>query len=393
MRLHGDLETSPANLRSGRRRAAGAAAVISSMVLAGCSAFPAAGPSPHAVVAEARTGKAPFVLVQLTPDVVSVLAPVKKSGLSSMGPRGSVPRVTLGIGDVVSVTVFEAAAGGLFIPNPGSTRPGNFVQLPDQIVDNSGNITVPYAGAIKSAGRSIPEIQADIVDKLKNRAIEPQVIITLKDQKASQVSVLGEVNAPSRFAITPSGDRVLDAIARAGGPKYPGYQSYVTLQRGGKEGTELFDDLVNRPADNVYVRPGDILIVSNKPQSFVALGASGKNGQINFDAEQMTLSEGLGKAGGLIDWRANPTHVFIYRLETKPTLARLGQTAGGVATDFVPTIYAVDLRDPQGYFLASQFYMRDKDVLYATNAPVADLYKVFDLIRGTAGVNADVRSF
>jgi polysaccharide export outer membrane protein len=333
------------------------------------------------------------VLVDLTPDVVSLLAPAEKTGLSGMGPRGAVPVVTPGVGDVVSVTVFEAAAGGLFIPNPGSTRPGNFVQLPDQIVDNAGNITVPYAGAIRAAGRSIPQIQADIVDRLKDRAIEPQVIITLKDQKASQVSVLGEVNSPSRFPVTPSGDRVLDVIAKAGGPKYPGYQSYVTLQRKGKEGTELFNDLVDHPADNVYVRPGDIVVVSNQPQSFVALGASGKNGQIDFDAEQLTLSEALGKAGGLIDWRASPSHVFLYRLETKTTLARLGQPTDGVATDLVPTIYAVNLREPQGYFLAAQFYLRDKDVLYATNAPVADLYKVFDLIRGTAGANYDIRSF
>jgi polysaccharide export outer membrane protein len=345
------------------------------------------------VVADAQAANAPFVLVRLTPDAVALLAPRKKSGLSAMGPRGPVPRVMLGVGDLISVTVFEAAAGGLFIPNPGSTRPGNFVQLPDQIVDNAGNITVPYAGAVKAAGRSIPDIQADIVDRLKNRAIEPQVVITLKDQRASQVSVLGEVNAPSRFAITPSGDRILDVIAKAGGPKYPGYQSYVTLQRGGKEGTELFDDLVERAADNVYVKPGDIVVVSNKPQSFVALGASGKNGQIDFEAEEMTLSEGLGRAGGLLDQRANPSYIFLYRLESKATLAALGRPADAVGTDLVPTIYSVNLREPQGYFLASQFYLRDKDVLYAANAPVADLDKLFHLVRGSASVNTDIRSF
>ena len=345
------------------------------------------------MVAEARTAHAPYVLVNLTPNLVSLLAPHKKTGLSAMGPRGSAPHVTLGIGDLVSVTVFEAAAGGLFIPNPGSTRPGNFVQLPDQTVDNSGNITVPYAGAIRAAGRSIPQIQAEIVDKLKNRAIEPQVIVTLKDQKASQVSVLGEVNGPSRFPITPSGDRVLDVIAKAGGPKYPGYQTYVTLQRNGKEGTELFNHLVDNPRDNVYVHPGDIVVVSNKPQSFVALGASGKNGQIDFDAEQMTLSEALGKAGGLLDSRANPSYVFLYRLEVKATLVDLGQPVDRYTTEFVPTIYAVNLREPQGYFLASQFYLHDKDVLYATNAPVSDLDKVFNLVRGSAGANYDIRSF
>jgi polysaccharide export outer membrane protein len=394
MRFQLDRDQFRCDSKSRWRGVGRAAALVGSMALSGCGLFPSDGPSPQSVVSEAKTAGAPYVLVALNPQAVALLAPHKTAGLHAMGPRRPAPHVLLGIGDVVSVTIFEAASGGLFIPSQGSARPGNFVQLPDQSVDNAGNITVPYAGAVRAAGRSIPDIQADIVNRLKSRAIEPQVVVTLKDQKASQVSVLGEVNSPSRFAITPSGDRILDVIAKAGGPKYPGYQSFVTLQRSGKEGTELFNDLVDRPADNIYVRPGDIVVVANQPKSFVALGASGKNGQIDFEAEQMTLAEALGKAGGLLDYRANPQYVFVYRLENKHTLDQIGQTAADAFPGAeVPTIYSVDLRRPQGYFLASQFFMRDKDVLYATNSPVADLNKVFDLVRGSALANHDVRSF
>ena len=70
--------------------------------------------------------------------------------------------VKFGIGDVVSVTIFEAAAGGLFIPAEAGVRPGNFVQLANQNVDTVGNITVPHAGA-KAAGRTPGEIQRDIL--------------------------------------------------------------------------------------------------------------------------------------------------------------------------------------------------------------------------------------
>jgi polysaccharide export outer membrane protein len=38
--------------------------------------------------------------------------------------------IRFGIGDVVNVTIFEAAAGGLFIPIEAGVRPGNFVNLP-----------------------------------------------------------------------------------------------------------------------------------------------------------------------------------------------------------------------------------------------------------------------
>jgi polysaccharide export outer membrane protein len=362
--------------------------------LGGCGLLPEGGPTGHAIVGDARyDATAPYILVKLTPEVVSAVGEQKRPGFSAMGVRGGAPRVTLGIGDVVTVTIFEAAAGGLFIPNPGSTRPGNYVQLPDQIVDNSGNITVPYAGAVKAAGRSIPDIQADIVARLGDRAIEPQVVITLKEQKASQISVLGEVNAPSRFPVNPSGDRVLDVIAKAGGPKYPGYETYVTLQRGRNEGTESFTALASNPADNVYVRSGDTIIVSRRPESFVALGAQGKNGQFNFDADRVSISEALGKASGLSDLRANPRYVFLYRMEDPKLLESIGYPADQFGGGPAPTIYMVDLRQPDGYFLASRFDLRDKDVLYAANAAATDLAKVFALVRGSFGVAVDVRDF
>ena len=76
------------------------------------------------------------------------------------------PRLTLGIGDVVSVTIFEAEPGGLFIPADASARPGNFVTLPDQTIDSNGNITVPYVGTIRGAGRTPSEVQQAIVKAL-----------------------------------------------------------------------------------------------------------------------------------------------------------------------------------------------------------------------------------
>jgi len=75
------------------------------------------------------------------------------------------------------VTIFEAAAGGLFIPIEAGVRPGNFITLPNQNVDSKGNIAVPYAGAIRASGRTPADVQQSIVDALKNRAIEPQAVV------------------------------------------------------------------------------------------------------------------------------------------------------------------------------------------------------------------------
>src|SRR5439155_23779675 len=112
---------------------------------------------------------------------------------------GRPKEIRLGIRDVVSLTVFEAAAGSLFIPIEAGVRPGNFITLPNQAVDSQGNISVPYAGGIRASGRTPSEVQQNIVESLRNRAIEPQAVVALIDQRTSLISVIGEVNTPSRF--------------------------------------------------------------------------------------------------------------------------------------------------------------------------------------------------
>jgi protein involved in polysaccharide export with SLBB domain len=85
------------------------------------------------------------------------------SNVFSRPPR----RITLGIGDVVSVTIFAAEPDGLFVPSDAGARSSNFVMLPDQVVDTNGNITVPYAGKIRAVGRTPAEVQEAINEALR----------------------------------------------------------------------------------------------------------------------------------------------------------------------------------------------------------------------------------
>src|SRR5262249_26774370 len=135
--------------------------------------------------------------------------------------KGPSPQILIGQGDVIQLTVFESRSGGLFIPADSGTRPGNFVQLPLQLVDHDGYIFVPYAGRVRAAGRTLEEIQADVEQKLANRAIEPKVVATLTEQNATTVSVVGEVGTPRKVRLTQGGERILDMIALAGGPRFP----------------------------------------------------------------------------------------------------------------------------------------------------------------------------
>ena len=361
-----------------------ASAFAGVVLLTGCTnpMMPVAGPESWDIRGHVQDANSlPYALVKLTPQVIDVLSTDAPRLSQIFTDRRPPEQIKFGIGDVVSVTIFEAAAGGLFIPSEAGVRPGNFVQLPNQTVDNSGNISIPYAGAIRALGRTPAEVQLSIVNALKNRAIEPQAVVALVTQNTSLISVLGEVNTPSRFPVSFAGEKILDEITRAGGPKDQGYDTWVMLEREGKRATIPFGALIYEPANNIYARPNDTIYVYSEPQTFVAFGASGTQGQFNFDAWRISLAEAQAKAGGLNDTLSDPASVFVYRGEPRDVAERLGIDISKFQGPVIPVVYNVNYRDPAGYFLATKFQMRNKDVVFAANASAVEQAKVMNYIR------------
>jgi polysaccharide biosynthesis/export protein len=368
----------------------GGVSLFAAIALAGCSTLPTSGPAGRDVKAQMPIDEnsLPYRMVKVTPETVGVLAENTGRLTVDYADRHPPREIRFGIGDVVSVTIFEAAAGGLFIPVEAGVRPGNFIALPNQSVDSKGNISVPYAGPIRAKGRTPVEVQQAITDALKNRAIEPQAVVALIDQRTSLISVLGEVNTPVRYPANAAGEHLLDAITRAGGPKGQGYDTWVMLERNGKQSTVPFGALVYEPTNNIFVHPNDTVYVYREPQTFVAFGAHGQQGQFNFEAWRVSVAEAVAKSGGLSDTLADPSSVFLYRGETRAVAARLGVDISRFTTAIIPIVYNFNLRDPSAYFLTTKMMLRNKDVLYTSNAPAVETAKLLNYIRLiTATVN------
>jgi polysaccharide export outer membrane protein len=353
--------------------------------------MPTSGPASYDVIsASANVGSLPYALVKLSPEVAAVLARNAPRLSPSMANRRVPQEIRFGVGDIVGVTIFEASSGGLFIPAEAGVRPGNFITLPNQAVDHDGNISIPYGGAIRAKGLTPTEVQKAIVETIRNRAIDPQAVVTLVDQRTSLISVLGDVNTPARFPASAAGERILDAITRAGGPKSQGFDSWVMLERAGRRDTVPFGALVYEPSNNVYVHPNDTIYLYREPQTFVAFGAvgGGLQGQYLFDAWRISLAEAVAKANGLSQLLADPASVFLYRGETRAVAEQLGVDCSRFEGPIIPIIYNVNMRDPSAYFLATTFQMRNKDVLYVSNATTVEVAKVLDFLRlVTATVN------
>jgi len=139
--------------------------------------------------------------------------------------------------------------------------------------------------------------------------------------------------------------------------------------------------ILAHPTENILVLPGDVVTVARDPQTFTAAGATGQNAVIPFDSIGISLEEAIARAGGLNDQRADPQGVFVVRFEEWQRYDELGlirPSPGQV--EQVPVIYRVNMRDPSAFFLARRFSMRNKDLLFVSNAPLAELQKVFSLI-------------
>lgn len=372
--------------------------ILTALSLAACSGLPRSGPTDQRILSAATTrlthqdrgALLQYALVDIDQVVLDAIPDLTIGSLNrsfGMG-RTSAADVRIGVGDVVEITVFESTDGGLFIPAGGGGSSGNFVRFPGQAVDASGVISVPFAGSIEAVGLSVPQLEDTIEKRLSDRAIEPQVIVTVNRGSASEVTVLGEVGSPQKLPVSQAGDRILDVLARAGGVRTPPYETFVAVTRRGKKAEIYFNELVNNANENIYLAPGDVVFVSSAKRFFTAFGSTGLSGEFDFGEESITLDRAVGKAGGLLDGRADPRQVFLYRVEARETLQSQGVDLSRFPSGqkVIPTVYRVNFADPAGFFFAQQFPMRAGDVIYISNADAVELTKVIAMLQSTLGV-------
>jgi polysaccharide biosynthesis/export protein len=377
------------------------------LMCGGCAFFgsylvPAAGPNSVIVRQGQSWNGPPYGLVKLTAQTIQIIDEFGPRTLSTaFGDRRPPPEIAFGIGDVVSVTIFEAAAGGLFIPAEAGVRPGNFVTLPNQPVDTRGFISVPYAGLVPAAGKRPSQVEAEIVNRIKNRAIEPQAVVALVTQNSSLITVIGEINTvltntTGRVVAQPSGERILDVITRAGGLKDQGQDTWVVLERNGRRATVPFGSLIYEPGNNIWAWPGDTVYLYKEPQSYLVFGASGAQGQFPFStsaqianpasAWRMTLAEGIAAATGIADAQGDPGSVFLFRREPRELAEKLGVDCSKMEGPTVPIVYAVSFVDPSGYFLATRLQLHNKDVIFVANAQSVDITKFANFLNTVISV-------
>jgi polysaccharide export outer membrane protein len=266
------------------------------------------------------------------------------------------------------------------------------MSFPEQIIADDGTINVPFAGRIDAKGLLPADVETEVAKRLKGKANQAQVLVRTIRNNTSSVTIVGEVNGSHRMALSPRGERVLDAIAAAGGVKAPISRVTVQVTRGSEVHALPLDSIIRDPQQNVVLKPGDVLTAIFQNQSFTVLGATTRNEEIAFEATGITLAQALARAGGLQDVRADAQGVFLFRFEDARVFAGHASVKAN-AEGKVPVIYRANMKDPATFFHAQQFPMQHGDLVYVSNASAAEWQKFLNIVSSVVYPALIIQSF
>ncbi len=195
--------------------------------------------------------------------------------------------------------------------------------------------------------------------------------------------VSGDVRQPGRVSLLEGVRTVVEAINKAGGPSGVGGQGgtgvganqlEVVMRRNGQIILQSqYSDLL--AGADVGLQKNDEIVVRPNARMFTVLGAVVKAGNVDMPKHTISLLEAMGMVGGLNDARANKTGVYVFRmgdLQNNPT-ARA-------------RVFRLDLYQPVSIFIAQQFPVQPKDVVYITNAPLYEYDKILTSIYRTFSI-------
>ena len=357
------------------------------VVLSACSWLPAVGPSTKKIIELEQKNDhvhPPSIELIEINDIVSMSlyqARVNQSFVQI--DQGYAFPGLINVGDVLDIAIWEAPPAVLFGGALSSIGSGNAQQtkLPEQMVSAAGTISVPFIGNIKVVGKTPAQVQEVIRGRLKKMANQPQVVVRLVQNNAATVSVIRAGNSV-RMPLTTAGERVLDAVAAVGGSTANVQDTNVQLTRGNQVKTVALEDLVANPRQNILLQRGDVVTMITNPHT--SMGAVGRTQQIGFSVKGLSLAEAVGRMGGLQDFRADARGVFVFRYTPLAELPaeRQGKwvSRGYSSEATIPVVYRLNLSDANSLFWMQRFPIKDKDIVYVSNAPLAEVQKFLSFV-------------
>lgn len=294
--------------------------------------------------------------VKITPELVSEIGakqqPAAPQELLQYRPES----YRISPGDTILVTVWDHPE--LMEVNQGG---GQNPQANGRLVHPDGTFYYPFVGTLKVAGMQLEELRNVITSKLSTYLQSPQVDVNIVGY-GSRVTLQGAFQNTSPQNITTVPLTLSQAIGAAVINTDEADLSGLILTRDGKNHHVDLDALSRNRGSTpeIYLKPGDRLYLPfNDRQEVYVLGEVLQPQALTFKTSDMTLTQALGRAGGLNPTTAKEDAVYVIRgmdvndMEKQPS-----------------TVYQLDASSPAGFALADRFPVRAGDVVFVGEAGV-----------------------
>lgn len=339
-------------------------------LLAGC-----AGSGPHlaAIMGSAsaqkidRTDESPYVLVDIGRAFAEKITASYPEFVSSM-PQAAPEPFVIGVSDVLNISIVSSNDAGFIDFTQSAIAPLSTTTLPSQEVATDGTVMVPQLGRMKAAGRSVQSFESLLTRRLSDVLINPTAIVQVLQRQSATVNVIGRVSGGS-YPLNLSNRRLLDVIGVAGGPTSDTEGLIVTLNRRGVQHRAALEDVYANKKLNVFLRSGDLISIEPEQTRVRVLGATAGTATLDFEEFGVTLIDVISQAGGLISPRAARKGVFVYREAPLHQLHALGADLSAFpGAKTIPTVFRIDLTDPNSLFTSQNFRMMDNDIVYVADS-------------------------
>ncbi len=331
----------------------GVAAIAAIVGLSGCAFAPGQYISPRQFARSSLAEEGHIQMVAITPDFLAGQERTRSTMPIELMAYQPEP-YRIGRGDTLYITIWD---------HPELTSPAGNQQQPaanGRLVRPDGTLFYPYVGMIRAEGLTIEELRAQITRRISAYVQSPQVDVSIIDYGSQRVTLQGAFVKTERQSITATPLTLAQAIGAATVDPIRADLSGFVLTRDGRQYPLDLDDL-NRGgsvAQDIYLKAGDHLYMPyNDRKEVYVVGEVVRPQAMTFKTTDMSLTQALGRAGGLNPLTAKGESVYVIRgvenMKEHPAM-----------------IYHLNAKSPAAYALASQFSVRSGDVVFVGPAGV-----------------------
>ncbi|MBA6342140.1 SLBB domain-containing protein [Colwellia sp. MB02u-10] len=190
----------------------------------------------------------------------------------------------LGVGDQLSIQIYGKENAEYILP-----------------ITREGNILIPDVGPIKVVGLAFAEMKKFLAERIQQRIIGVNVVVSLAELRSMRIFVLGDAYKPGPYILS-SLSSVTHAIFAAGGVSDIGSLRNIEVKRAGKivQTVDLYDLLIHGDSSSdILLQSGDVVFIPTQNKNVSIRGEVRRPAIYELKAGD-NFNQIIAMAGGLL---------------------------------------------------------------------------------------------